>query len=258
MPVRVAVLGATGRMGRTVISNLESADDLSFVGGWAAKETLPLDDKRYSADLAEILAGADVAIDFTLASVTDAVIDACRNNGCALVSGTTGLSEATRKALTAAAKEIVIVHDHNMSSGVHVLTELVRLAASRLPEFEIEIVEAHHRDKRDAPSGTAIKLGEAAAESRGVKLDDVAIWQRHGEADARAADAIGFSAIRAGAIVGEHQVSFISDTETLRLEHIAHSRGVFAAGALRAARWAATAKAGRIFGVADVLTSETE
>jgi 4-hydroxy-tetrahydrodipicolinate reductase len=187
---------------------------------------------------AAAVAHCDVAIDFTAAAAAEANIAACLQRGCALVMGTTGLGEAQMAALERASQRIAVVYGRNMSVGVLVFTELVGRAARLLgPEADVEIVEAHHRKKPDAPSGTALQLGEAVARELGHRLDDVAVYDRFASRTPRRQGSIGFSSIRAGSIVGDHEVLFAMDEEVIELRHRALDRATFARGAVRAARW---------------------
>ncbi len=263
--LRIAVLGATGRMGINVTRAVASSDDAAVSGALVE----PGHD-LIGADVAEVaglapigvtvvddpqqaVRDADVAIDFTLPDAAIINLDACVKQGCSIVMGTTGLNDAQQQALRQAGQTIGVVYGRNMSVGVNVFTELARRAARLLgPDWEVEISEAHHRFKVDAPSGTALQIGEAIAAERGQNLDDVACYRRQGSTGARPPEAIGFTSVRAGTLVGEHTVMLASDTELLRLEHRALDRATFAQGALRAARWLVQQPAG-IYGMADVL-----
>jgi len=199
------------------------------------------------------LAGCDMAIDFTAPAATAKHAQACVARGCGLVVGTTGLGAAELAALKSAAASIPLLYSRNMSIGITVLTELVRQAARLLgPDFDAEISEAHHRAKKDSPSGTALQLGEAVAEARAQKFADVAIYDRSGLSAGPPAQAIGFASIRAGAIVGDHTVLLASDEEVLELTHRATDRALFARGALRAAAWLKDQPAG-LYSMQDVL-----
>ena len=263
--LRIAVLGATGRMGITVTRAVASCEDAAVSGALVE----PGND-LIGADVAEVaglapvgitivddpqraVREADVAIDFTLPNAAISNLDACVKQGCGIVMGTTGLDDAQQQAVRQAGQAIGVLYGRNMSVGVNVLTELARRAARLLgPHWEVEISEAHHRFKVDAPSGTALQIGEAIAAERGQNLDDVACYERRGSTGPRPPDAIGFSSVRAGSLVGEHTVVLVSDSELLRLEHRALDRATFAQGALRAARWLVQQPAG-VYGMADVL-----
>ena len=263
--VKIAVLGATGRMGRTLVGCIAAAPDLTLTGALtepkdpalgrdageaagAAVARVPLTDDRRQA-----LHGAQVAIDFTLPEALEANVRACDEAGTALVIGTTGFTERHYAAMRRAAHHIPLVYGRNMSVGVNVFMELVARAAAALgEEYDVEIAEAHHRQKVDAPSGTALALGEAVAGARGRKLEDVAVRTRDGQVGPRVPGTIGFSVVRGGNIVGEHTVMFLAPEERLELTHRASDRATFAQGALRAARWAA-GRAPGFYTMADVL-----
>ncbi len=200
---------------------------------------------------------ADVLIDFTLPAATLTHVAACARDGVAAVVGTTGLSEADKKALSDAARSIPLVFAPNMSIGVNVLLKLVELAAAKLGnDYDVEIVEMHHRHKVDAPSGTALKLGETIASATGRKLDSDGVFAREGMTGARRQGAIGFATLRGGDVVGDHTVVFAGEGERIELTHKAASRMTFAQGALRAARFAAARRAAGqpgLFDMQDVL-----
>lgn len=198
-------------------------------------------------------AGCDVAIDFTAATAAAANLAACRRQRCALVMGTTGLGGEQLEALHSAAGEIPVVYGRNMSVGILVFTELARVAARLLgAEADIEIAETHHRNKVDAPSGTAMQLGEAIAAELGGSLDELAVFDRFSRRAPRRQGSIGFSSLRAGNVVGDHDVLFALEEEVIHLQHRALDRTTFARGALRAARWVA-GRPPALYGMADVL-----
>jgi len=248
--LKIAVFGANGRMGRAVTRVVSASADAEIVGACteSGHETVGQDVGELAgmgslgivvtADPAEALANADVAIDFTLPAAVPGNLAACRQSGCALVMGTTGLAAEHVAMISESSDEISILYGRNLSIGVNVFTELARQAARYLgDEWDVEITEAHHRYKLDAPSGTALQLGEAVADERGANLDDVAVIGRNGHTGERPRGAIGISSIRGGNIVGDHTVAFVSDTETVELTHHAVDRELFASGALRAAQW---------------------
>lgn len=263
--IKVAVLGASGRMGRAILACVADASDLKLAGavteigdpalGTDAGENaglaafgVPLTDDR-----AQALHGAQVAIDFTLPAAVDANVTACTEAGTPLVIGTTGLSDRQLKSIDKASHEIPIVYGRNMSVGMNVFMHFVAAAAQALDsDYDVEILEAHHRHKVDAPSGTALALGEAVAKARGHELGDVAVRTRDGQVGPRVPGTIGFAVIRGGNIVGDHQVSFIAPDERLEFTHRAQDRRAFALGALRAARWLA-GRAPGFYTMADVL-----
>ncbi|MBS0334373.1 MAG: 4-hydroxy-tetrahydrodipicolinate reductase [Proteobacteria bacterium] len=250
--IKIAVAGALGRMGRAVIAAADAAPDLSLVARFD-RPGAPADDGLVPQEAA--LTAADVVIDFTtpLASVALAEAAAARA-GPALVIGSTGLDGGQLAAIEAAAARVAIVRSGNYSLGVNVLMGLVEQAAERLAAeaYDIEIFEAHHRRKVDAPSGTALMLGEAAAEGRGVSLAQVARRGRDGVTGERPIGEIGFAVMRGGGIVGEHSVTFAAEDELVTLSHSGRDRGLFARGALAAARWVAGKPPG-LYDMRDVL-----
>jgi 4-hydroxy-tetrahydrodipicolinate reductase len=209
------------------------------------------------SDVDAALAKSDVLIDFTRPEGTLAHAAACARLGVGLVAGTTGLAAAQKAELAGFARAVPIVFAPNMSVGVNVLVRLVELAAARLgAAYDIEIVEMHHRHKVDAPSGTALRLGDAAATGMGTKLADVAVYAREGHTGERKPGTIGFATLRGGDVVGEHTVIFAGAGERVELSHKATSRQTFAGGALRAARFVAARRAERrpgLYDMADVL-----
>ena len=266
-PLNVAMLGASGRMGRSIVPLIAAdASGLRLSGALAAPGDVSIGEDAGSCagtaplavaitdDVERALEGAQVAIDFTVADVSMRNAVACREAGCAMVIGTTGHSEAQRGELAELARGIAIVLAPNMSLGVNVLFRLAELAARALPgdRYDAEIVEAHHRNKVDAPSGTALGLGRAVALGRGVEFDDVAEYARHGKTGVRGHDRIGFSVVRGGDIVGDHRLIFAGPGEQVELVHHAQDRSGFARGALVAARWAAGRPPG-LYSMFDVL-----
>lgn len=179
----------------------------------------------------------DVVIDFSTPAGFEAALTHCSAHHVAFVSGTTGLDAAQRERLAAAAKIIPVLYAANFSLGIAVLTRLLGAAAHALPDWDVEIVEAHHARKVDAPSGTALALGHAAASARGRKFGDVAVFGRHGHTGVRESGSIGFASIRAGDIVGEHTAFLVGHTERIELTHRAYDNAIFARGALAAAAW---------------------
>jgi 4-hydroxy-tetrahydrodipicolinate reductase len=252
VPIKIAVAGAMGRMGRAVSDAVEAEPGLTLAArfgrpGGLAGEGLMGQDAALDA--------ADVVIDFTApaASVALAAVCAARG-GPALVIGSTGFDETQLAAIAIAAEKVAIVRAANFSLGLNMLLGLVEQAARQFnsESYDIEVFEAHHRRKVDAPSGTALMLGEAAAAGRGVALSDVAKRARDGITGARPAGEIGFSVMRGGGIVGDHSVSFIAEDEILTLSHSARDRSLFARGAVAAARWVAGRPPGQ-YDMRDVL-----
>ncbi len=267
-PVRVVVAGAGGRMGQALVVAVLADTGLALAGALdvAGSPDLGRDPGErcgrvtgvsVTTDIAAALAGADVLIDFTRPVGTMAHVAACASQGVAAVVGTTGLDAAEHVALARHAQAIPLLVAANMSVGVNVLLSLVETAARSLgPDFDIEIVEMHHRHKIDAPSGTALRLGEAAAAGLGTHLSDVAVYAREGVTGERKPGTIGFATLRGGDVVGEHTVLFAATGERIEIGHRATSRQNFAAGAVRAVHYVA-AKRGRgetgLFDMRDVL-----
>jgi len=251
--MRLAVSGATGRMGREVLE-VAADRDAAVVLAVAREATTVADHAVVSDDdLADRLreAEADALVDFSAPAATARYADACAESGVALVSGTTGLDDDARAALDAAAERVPVLHAANFARGVAALERLLADAVAALPEYDLELVETHHAGKRDAPSGTAGALLDAAGVADGDRVHG-----REGEAP-RADGEVGVHAVRAGAVAGEHEAVLAGDGEELRLTHRAGDRRVFAEGALSAARWLAGRDPGRyafgeVLGVAEV------
>ena len=235
--LRLLLTGAGGQTGSRVLA-LAKADDRFAVAG------------RLGAEAALSVAGADALVDFSVPSQTARVARACAEQGVPLVTGTTGLSAEEQRAVADAAEAVPVVQTGNFSVGVTVLAALTSKAADLLgDDFDIEIGETHHRRKQDAPSGTALLLGRAAAEGRGASLPDAPSADRSG---ARASGEIGFAVRRGGGVFGDHEVGFLAEEEVVTLGHRALSRDVFARGALRAAVWIQDKPAG-LYGMNEVL-----
>lgn len=265
MDTGVVVMGGSGRMGRMLCALIEETPNVRLVAvteapghGWVGQDFGDLTSGKATGvpvtdDPASVLANADAVIDFTTPAATVAMARICAEAGCAHVIGTTGLTPEDIAAIDACADRTAIVRAGNMSLGVNLLTQLVtQVAASLDADYDIEIVEAHHRHKVDAPSGTALMLGEAAAKGRGVTLDAVSDRGRDGITGARNRGDIGFTAIRGGDVIGDHDVMFMADGERITLRHQASDRSVFARGALKAATWAAGRRPGA-YDMLDVL-----
>lgn len=266
--LRIAIAGSGGRMGQALIAAILAQSDLTLAAALeiAGSPLLGHDAGEHcgratgvaiGADVAAALREADVLIDFTRPAATVVHAAACAAVGVGVVVGTTGLSEADRKALAEAGRAIPLVVAANTSVGVNVLLELVALAARRLgADYDVEIVEMHHRHKVDAPSGTALQLGEAVASALGRNLGTDGVFAREGITGERKPGSIGFASLRGGDVVGDHTVIFAGPGERIELAHKAASRTTFAQGALRAARFVAARRAARapgVYGMQDVL-----
>lgn len=252
--IRVAVLGASGRMGRRVIEAILADPETTLAAAIDAPGAPTLGDAVSDIAVTALapgaFAGAQVLIDF---SAPTALLDALPYLGdTALVTGTTGLQPAQQDALAAACDQRAWLQAANFSVGVNVLLDLVERAAARLTDYDLEIVEAHHRHKVDAPSGTALALGRAAATGRGIALEAVATHGREGRPGARPDGEIGFHALRGGDVAGDHTVWIAGAGERLELRHVATSRDTFATGSVRAAKWIAERPAGQ-YTMADFL-----
>ena len=263
--MRLVVAGAGGRMGRTVLRALLDMEGLTAAGALEQAGSplvgqdagllagLPASGLTLTSDPEPLLAAADGIIDFTLPAATVALAARAAAHGLVHVIGTTGLSGEDEAKLAAAAERAVIMRSGNMSMAVNLLAALVRRVAKALDEdFDIEIVEMHHNRKIDAPSGTALMLGRAAAQGRGIDLEQRAVRVRDGHTGAREKGAIGFAALRGGTVVGDHSVIFAGPAERIELTHKAEDRMLFARGALKGALWARGQKPG-LYAMADVL-----
>jgi 4-hydroxy-tetrahydrodipicolinate reductase len=263
-PLRVAIAGAGGRMGRALLDAATSTDGVKLAAAldipgseWAGRDAGNLCSAArgitIDTDPPAALKGADVLIDFTRPEGTLAHLRACRAARRAMVIGTTGFSPAGLAEIQDAAREIAIMMAPNMSVGVNVMLKLVELAARSLgPDYDTEVFEIHHRMKVDAPSGTALKLGEVAAKARGTALEKDGVYARHGVTGERKSGTIGFSVARGGDVVGDHTVFFAGPGERLEVTHRASSRATYAQGAMRAAKFL-SGRAPGLYDMADVL-----
>ena len=252
MTLRLAIAGAGGRMGRAL---LEAARNTPGVARGAALDTAAatIDGIEVGTDVAKGLAGSDALIDFTRPEGTLAHLAACRRAGRAIVIGTTGFETAQLELVRAAAREIPIVMAPNMSIGVNVTLKLVELAARSLgPEYDIDVFEMHHKLKVDAPSGTALKLGEVAAAARATSLAKDGVFTRHGVTGERKPGTVGFCVARGGDVVGDHTVFFAGPGERIEITHRSSSRATYAQGAIRAAMFAVSRGPG-LYDMQDVL-----
>jgi len=262
---RIAVMGAAGRMGKTLIEAVQQAPgatlsaavdrpDSSLLGADAGELAgVGRLGVVLAGELAQVLDDFDVLIDFTHPSVTLNNLAVCRAAGKAMVIGTTGFTAEEKQQLVEAAREIPIVFAANFSVGVNLCLKLLDTAARVLgDEVDIEIIEAHHRHKVDAPSGTALRMGEVVANALGRDLHKVAVYGREGQTGARARETIGFATVRAGDVVGDHTVLFAADGERVEITHKASSRMTFAKGAVRSALWL-EGRAPALYDMQDVL-----
>ena len=263
--LKVVVTGASGRMGQTLINLIAKSDKLELVGAlerpdheWIGKDIgLAMGGSKLdvvvSEDPIEVIANAEAVIDFTTPSATIEFSKLAAQARAIHIIGTTGFSEKELEKIKAASFHSVVVRAGNMSLGVNLLVALTRKVAAALDEeFDIEIIEAHHKHKVDSPSGTALMLGEAAADGRGMRLADTAVKGRDGITGARKKGSIGFASIRGGDIVGKHDVLFASNGEQLTLSHNATDRNIFARGALKAVIWGRDKQPGQ-YDMMDVL-----
>ena len=263
--MRLIVAGAGGRMGRTLIQAITAADGAVVAGAVDAPGSavigrdagelagLGANGVKVTADIAPLLAAADGLVDFTIPAASVIYAELAARAGKVHVLGTTGFSGENDKLIAEAAKRAVIVKSGNMSLGVNLLAALVKRVAQALDEdFDIEIVEMHHNRKIDAPSGTALMFGRAAAQGRGIALDEHSVRSRDGHTGVRGRGDIGFATLRGGTVVGEHSVIFAGPAERIELVHKAEDRMIFARGALHAAQWARGKPPG-LYSMADVL-----
>lgn len=261
--MKVAIAGASGKMGRMLIEAALAASDVAVVAAFdrADSSDIGRDCGEFlgrttgtpiAADLAA-LKNADVLIDFTRPEATLAHLEACVAARVNLVIGTTGFDDAGKTAIGRAAEKIAIVFSPNMSIGVNAMFKLLEVAARMLqPGYDIEIIEAHHRAKVDAPSGTALKMGETIAEAIGERLSDVAVFAREGRTGARKSGTIGFATVRGGDIIGDHTALFAGIGERIEITHRSSSRATYAAGSMRAARFLQGRPSG-LYTMSDVL-----
>jgi 4-hydroxy-tetrahydrodipicolinate reductase len=262
--LNIVVAGASGRMGRTLIREIAQGNGSTLCGALEVEghPNLGMDSgtlagmqpngMHLTADPLPLVATAQVIVDFTTPMVSVMLAELAAQARIVHVIGTTGFDEKQEARIKAAARHAVIVKSGNMSMGVNLLAALVEQAARALPGYDIEVLEMHHRNKVDAPSGTALLLGEAAARGRAVALNKAAVKVRNGHTGARAEGSIGFATLRGGTVVGEHSVIFAGTGERITLAHSAEDRSIFAHGALAAAKWGHGKKPG-LYAMSDVL-----
>ena len=263
--INVGVIGAGGRMGRMLIEAVQDNPQTtlnaaierqgsSLVGADAGEvAAIGRLNVQIVDDLKAVINDIDVLIDFSLPDATEQNMQICAANKVAMVIGTTGFNEQQEQVLTEASKQIAIVYAGNYSTGVNLSLKLLGMAAKAFgSDADVEVIEAHHKHKIDAPSGTAYMMAEAVAEARGQNLKDVAVYGREGQTGERKAGSIGIHAIRGGEIIGDHTVMFIADGEVVEITHRARARMTFAAGAVRAATWVIKQEIGQ-YNMQDVL-----
>ncbi|WP_201632710.1 4-hydroxy-tetrahydrodipicolinate reductase [Psychrobacter immobilis] len=263
--IKVGVIGAGGRMGRMLIEAVQDNSQTalnaaierqgsSLVGADAGEvAAIGRLDVQIVDDLKTVINDIDVLIDFSLPDATEQNMQICAAHKVAMVIGTTGFNEQQEKVLAKASEQVAIVYAGNYSTGVNLSLKLLGMAAKAFgTDADVEVIEAHHKHKIDAPSGTAYMMAEAVAEARGQSLKDVAVYGREGQTGEREAGSIGIHAIRGGEIIGDHTVMFIADGEVVEITHRARARMTFAAGAVRAATWIIKQEVGQ-YNMQDVL-----
>lgn len=267
MSVAIGIVGCAGRMGRMVIQEVLATPNCAVVGGTEVSGDLIGKDLgtlvgadplgvTVADDPYALFESSDAVIDFTVPAATRLHAAAAAKTGTAYVVGTTGLADDDQAEINRAAESAPVVQAPNFSVGVNLLFALTKQVAATLDtDYDIEVVEMHHRHKIDAPSGTALGIGQAAAAGRGVSLKDVARYAREGQTGARPAGEIGFATVRGGGVIGDHTALFANEVERLEITHKAGSRGIFAGGAIRAAQWLQGKPAG-LYTMADVLGLE--
>ena len=252
--IKVGVFGANGRVGKLLLEDLKETTDISLSAVYVRNElNFSIDPSvMVTTDIKSFLNGCDIVIDFSLPQACEALLEAAIITPKPIVTGTTGLSAHQLNLLKQASDKIPILYATNMSLGVALLNKLVYQASAALDGFDIEIVEMHHKHKKDAPSGTALTLGESAAHGRNLDLDKVRVSGRDGNIGERTKDEIAVMALRGGDIVGRHTVGFYNDGEFIELNHTATSRNTFSKGAIRAASWLVDKDAG-LYSISDCL-----
>jgi len=255
MTLRIGIAGITGRMGRLLVEEARAAGAEAGLGTGRPGSASPLPEgAERAADIAALAAGCDVVVDFTNAATAQPHAAALADSGKPWVLGTSGLSAADEAAVAAAGRRIPVVYAANFSPGVNLVLAMAERMAAALPaeQYDAEIMEMHHRQKVDAPSGTAVGMGRAVAKGRGIDFEAAMESGRNGHTGPRKTGAIGFAALRGGQVVGEHTLIFAAATEHIALSHRAFDRRAFATGAVRAALWAAGRPAG-LYSMMDVL-----
>jgi 4-hydroxy-tetrahydrodipicolinate reductase len=255
--MKITVCGAAGRMGQAILAIAKSDENVKIAGAleYDGSKAIGTGDPVVSSvgDLEKFLSETDALIDFTKPESALRNLEAAGKYKVSVVMGTTGFNEEQRKKIVEISKSIPVVFSPNMSAGVNILFKLVEDVAKKIPDYDIEIVELHHNKKKDSPSGTAVKLAEIASVSIGKNICDVGVYGRHSSDVVRKKDEIGMHSVRAGDVFGDHTIYFAGHGERIELTHRAHSRDTFAAGAVRAAKWAVGQKPG-LYDMADVLS----
>jgi len=251
--MKYGILGATGRVGQLIVKILKEENEKIGAVMFNGKQTIEFDsDTIITNDAKTLLENSDIVIDFSAPIATQKLLEACLENPKPLVIATTGLNDHQKNLMIEASKLAPVLYATNMSLGVAILNKLVAMVSEKLKDFDIEIVEQHHRYKVDAPSGTALTLAESCAKARGLNLKDVIVTGRSGHVGARTKDEIGVFAVRGGDVVGRHTVGFYNDGEFLELNHTATSRETFARGAIKVAKWLINQKPG-LYSINDAL-----
>jgi len=243
--MKYGIVGATGRVGQLLVKILKEKGEKIGAVMFEGKQTIEFDPETViTNDAKTLLENCDIVIDFSAPIATEKLLEAALENPKPLVIATTGLNDHQKNLMIEASKKAPILYATNMSLGVAILNKLVSMVSEKLKDFDIEIVEQHHRYKVDAPSGTALTLAESCAKARGLNLKDVIVTGRSGHVGARSKDEIGVFAVRGGDVVGRHTVGFYNDGEFLELNHTATSRETFARGAIKVAKWLINQKPG--------------
>lgn len=244
--LKVCIVGLSGRMGHVIFDCCQGMEGFKVISGISKNDNpLPLSFNGETADSVDGLTVVpDVFIDFSRPECSLKVLDYAKEHGCSVVLGTTGFTDDDKSKIVSTARAVPVVFAANFSVGVNVMLALIKKTSAIMQDADLEIYEAHHRYKVDAPSGTALAMAEAAAESRGVQLNDVLVAGRNGITGERSYGTIGISSVRGGDVVGEHNAMFLTDGERVCIEHIATSRATFARGAIRAASWVSDKKPG--------------
>ena len=251
--MKYGIVGATGRVGQLLVNIINNSDEKLGAVMFEGKQTIEFPSETViTNDAKTLLENCDVVIDFSAPVATEKVLEASLNNPKPLVIATTGLNDHQKNLMIEASKKAPILYATNMSLGVAILNKLVAMVSDKLRDFDIEIVEQHHRYKVDAPSGTALTLAESCAKARELELKDVIVTGRSGHVGARTKDEIGVFAVRGGDVVGRHTVGFYNEGEFLELNHTATSRETFARGAIKVAKWLVNQDAG-LYSINDAL-----